>query len=71
MTVYAQTSSWNDYPTDDQFRDLRRVWHILNYDYTEADVPTTRWQARNLQHELWGKVRLRRREAIEANSRAV
>ena len=57
MTGYAQASSWNDYPTDEQFRDLRQLWRILNYDYTEADIPTTRWQARNILYELWGKVR--------------
>ncbi|GAI23050.1 unnamed protein product, partial [marine sediment metagenome] len=40
-----------------QLSDLRRAWKILNYDYTEADIPQTRREARNLQYELWGKVR--------------
>jgi len=50
--------SWNDYPTLSQLSDLRRAWMILIYDYTEADIPETRWEARNLQFELWGNVRL-------------
>ena len=49
--------AWNDYPTFSQLGDLRRAWVILDYDYTEADIPQTRWEARNLQLELWGKVR--------------
>lgn len=57
MAGYDPSSSWNDYPTLSQLSDLRRAWMKLNYDYTEADIPETRWEARNLQHELWGKVR--------------
>ena len=53
----VQVSTWNDYPTPSQLSDLRRAWMILNYDYTEADIPETRREARNLQYELWGKVR--------------
>ena len=58
MAGYDPSSSWNDYPTLSQLSDLRRAWMKLNYDYTEADIPQTRWEARNLQCELWGKVRL-------------
>ena len=57
MAVYDPSSSWNDYPTLSQLSDLRRAWMILDYDYTEADIPQTRWEARNLQYELWGKIR--------------
>ena len=57
MAGYDPSSSWNDYPTLSQLLDLRRAWMKLNYDYTEADIPETRWEARNLQYELWGKVR--------------
>ncbi len=49
--------AWNDYPPLSQLSDLRRAWMILNYDYTESDIPQTRREARNLQYELWGKVR--------------
>ena len=57
MEGYDPSSSWNDPPTLSQLSDLRRAWMKLNYDYTEADIPETRWEARNLQLELWGKVR--------------
>jgi len=49
--------AWDDFPTLSQIMALRRAWMILNYDYTEADIPQTRREARNLQYELWGKVR--------------
>ena len=49
--------AWNDHPTLSQLSDLRRAWMILDYDYTEEDIPQTRREARNLQYELWGKVR--------------
>lgn len=56
--LYAPASTWNKYPTASQLSSLKRAWRILNYDYTERDLPWTRWEARNVIYDLWNKVRL-------------
>ena len=56
--VFAQASTWNRYPTASQLFALKRAWRILNYDYTERDIPRTRWEARNVIYDLWNKERL-------------
>ena len=62
MGTYAPTSTWCDYPTPDQLDGLRRAWRILNYDFTSADIPPTRWEARNLIYDLWSQIRFRNQE---------
>ncbi|KKM83676.1 hypothetical protein LCGC14_1306880 [marine sediment metagenome] len=57
MGKYEEDASWNERPTDDQLRSIRRAWRILGYDFTEEDIPPTRWEARNLQFDLWAQVR--------------
>ena len=50
-------SSWNEPPTTEQLQAIFRAAKILNLELTEPDIPTTRWEARRLQYELWNQVR--------------
>jgi hypothetical protein len=53
MPGYPPESPWNDYPTEEQQASIRRACHILN---KECQIPDTKWQARDMQKELWDKV---------------
>ena len=57
MPGYPPESSWNDPPTDAQVRSIIKAGGILHIDITERDIPPTRWQARDLQRDLWERVR--------------
>ena len=57
MPGYPPESSWNLPPTDNQVRAIMRAGKILRKDITEQDIPPTRWQARDVQINLWEQVR--------------
>lgn len=52
MERIEPTSSWNDPPTDEQVRRIMWYARILNFDITEADMPSNRLEARNMIYEL-------------------
>lgn len=56
------TSSWNDPPTDDQIKRIRWYGRVLNFDFTEADVPSNRLEARNMLYQLRSDLKSKRKE---------
>jgi len=59
MSKILPESSWNEPPTTSQLQSIFRAARILNIDLTEPDMPTTRLEARNLQHSLWFQVKVK------------
>ena len=57
MAKIEVDSSWNEPPTQNQVTSLRKAWRALGYDFTEADIPPTRWEARNYLYDLWPLIR--------------
>jgi len=45
-------SSWNDPPTDAQIATIMKFGRILRIDFTEANLPSNRLEARNLIYQL-------------------
>ena len=58
MEIIQPDSSWNDFPTEDQLGSIRKAYLILNGELREENMPRNRWEARNLNYELWNKVRI-------------
>ena len=54
---YPPESPWNLPPTDGQVQAIERAGKILHLDITEKDIPDSRWRARDLQMDLWERVR--------------
>lgn len=55
---YPPESSWNLPPTAEQIRSINRAGRILGKEeITERNMPSTRWQARELMMEWWAEVR--------------
>lgn len=52
MERIEPTSSWNDPPTDQQIARINWYAKVLGFDFTEADVPSNRLEARNMLYQL-------------------
>ena len=63
MSKILPESSLNEPPTTAQLQSIRRAIKILNsggppyVDLLEPDMPSNRWEARNLQYDLWFQIR--------------
>lgn len=56
--IYPPDSSWHLEPTIAQIRAIKVAARKLP-EYDEADIPPTRWQARDLLFDLWARIRSR------------
>ena len=63
MERIEPASSWNDPPTDDQMRAIRQYARVLNFDLTEADMPSNRLEARNMIYQLRADLKGKRKPA--------
>ena len=55
MALHPPDSPWNQEPTLEQIRSINKAARILGIDIQK--IPPTRWEARNLYYDLWGKVK--------------
>lgn len=50
--IIQPDSSWNDPPTSDDLWRIRWYSKVLNFDLTEADLPKTKLEARDMIYQL-------------------
>lgn len=59
MERIKATSSWNDAPSSSQLQRIYWYTKLLSLDFTEADMPANRLEARNIIYQL--RARLKRK----------